>query len=149
MSAPLDTDLNLYDRDYVAWLDHLAEQIRQHDTQKIDWEHLLEEVVALGNEQRRKTESYLRQLVKHLLLYGYWTSEKVYSGKGWEIEIINFRAELANLFESKTLYNHALSHLDKVYQQAKKQASIKSGLRDLPNVCPWVMSELLDEDFLP
>ncbi|AFZ35120.1 protein of unknown function DUF29 [Stanieria cyanosphaera PCC 7437] len=149
MNVPIDTKLNLYKQDYVAWLDLLAEQIKQKKTQQIDWENLLEEIVALGNEQRRKTESYLRQLLKHLLLYAYWTSEKVYSGKGWEIEIINFRAELANLLESKTLYNHAYSRLDKVYQQARKQAALKSDLHDLPIACPWSISDILDENFLP
>ncbi|MDM3846453.1 MAG: DUF29 family protein [Aphanizomenon gracile PMC638.10] len=39
---------------------------KNRDLENLDWEHLIEEITALGNEQRRKVESYLRQLIKTL-----------------------------------------------------------------------------------
>ncbi|MDK2413652.1 DUF29 family protein [Aphanizomenon sp. PH219] len=35
--------------------------MQNRDLENVDWEHLIEEITALGNEQRHKVESYLRQ----------------------------------------------------------------------------------------
>lgn len=64
---------------------------------------MIEELEDLGNEQRRKVKSFLKQLVMYLLLYKYWKSELEYCGRGWEIEIDNFRDELEFLLESFSL----------------------------------------------
>ena len=65
----------------------------------------MEEVEDLGRAQKNKLESYLRQLLKHLLLYQYWESERDYCEQGWIEEIDNFRAELEILVRSKTFKN--------------------------------------------
>jgi hypothetical protein len=61
----------LYKEDFVLWIDKTLNQLQQKDLDKIDWEHLIEEIEALGSEQRHKVESYVKQLLKHLLLYQY------------------------------------------------------------------------------
>jgi hypothetical protein len=43
---------DLYEQDYLAWLEETAKQLRQRQTDLLDWEHLREEIEALGNEQR-------------------------------------------------------------------------------------------------
>ena len=97
---------DLYEQDYYLWLETTLEQLSQQDLACLDWKHLIEEIEALGNEQRRKVESYLKQLLIHLLLYQYWESERSYCARGWEIEINNFRDELEFLLRSKKLYNY-------------------------------------------
>ena len=69
----------IYEQDYSQWL---RVTLESRDLQNIDWENLAEEIRALGNEQKYKVESYLRQLIKHLLLYQYWESEKIYYANG-------------------------------------------------------------------
>lgn len=59
----------IYEQDYVEWLEITLRQLESHSLENIDWEHLTEEIAALENEQRHKVESYLRQLIKHLLIY--------------------------------------------------------------------------------
>ena len=105
----------IYEQDYAEWLEITLRHLECRSLENIDWEHLTEEIAALGNEQRHKVESYLRQLIKHLLLYQYWESEKSYFAKGWIEEIDNFRSELDLLLESKLLYNHSIKILGKVY----------------------------------
>lgn len=141
----------LYEKDYVLWTDTTAQQLRQRELENLDWEHLIEEVEALGNEQRRKVESYLKQLIKHLLLYQYWETERAYCANGWKEEIENFRDELEFLLRSQTLYNYALQKIDGIYIKAKKQAIIKTDLppETFSQNCPYTLEQILDSDFLP
>lgn len=143
--------VSLYEEDYVEWLDVTLAQLQNRDFQNLDWEHLIEEVEALGREQRHKVESYSLKLLIHLLLYQYWQTEKDWSGKGWEKEIDNFRLELEILLESKVLYNYLLTVLDKNYQKARKNAIRKSQLSAdiFPLNCPYSVEQLLDADWLP
>ncbi|MBR8827108.1 MAG: DUF29 domain-containing protein [Gomphosphaeria aponina SAG 52.96 = DSM 107014] len=141
----------IYTEDFLLWVDTTSEQIQQRDVENLDWEHILEEIVALGNEQRHKVESYLLRLFIHLLLYKYWETERTWSGKGWEKEIDNFRIELELLLESKNLYNHFLGQMDSIYLKARKNAIRKSKLAPeiFPESSPFSVEELLDFGFLP
>ncbi len=143
--------VSLYEEDYVEWLDVTLAQLQNRDLQHLDWEHLIEEVEALGREQRHKVESYSLKLLIHLLLYQYWQTEKNWSGRGWENEIDNFRLELEILLESKVLYNYLLTVLDKNYQKARKNAIRKSQLPAelFPQTCPYTIEQMLDADWLP
>jgi len=142
---------SLYGQDYTAWLDSTLTQLKQRNLSDIDWENLIAEIETLGREQRHKVESYLLRLFIHLLLYQYWQSERVFSGKGWEKEIDNFRLELDLLLESKALYNHFLSILQKSYTKARKFASQKSKLLTdvFPETCPYSTGQILDFGWLP
>jgi hypothetical protein len=148
---PTPANYEIYEQDYPEWLDITLNQLQNRDLENIDWEHLIEEIAALGNEQRRKVESYLLRLLIHLLLYNYWSSEKDWSGRGWEKEIDNFRLELDLLLESKVLYNHCVKILDKIYIKARKNAIRKSELSPeiFPENCPYSLTEILNPEWLP
>jgi len=143
------TVTSLYEQDFPLWLDLTLEQLQNQDLENIDWPNLVEEIAALGREQRHKVESYLIQLLKHLLLYHYWESEKPYCAKGWMDEIDGFRVQLEILLRSKTLYNFALTILDKAYDRARRSAQRKSELTQLPSRCPYSIDQILDPDFFP
>jgi hypothetical protein len=148
---PTQANYEMYEQDYPEWLDITLNQLQNRDLENVDWEHLIEEITALGNEQRRKVESYLRQLIKHLLLYQYWESEKSYCAKGWIEEIDNFRSELDLLLESKVLYNHCAKILDKIYIKARNNAIRKSELSPaiFPETCLYSLTEILNPEWLP
>ncbi|HLP87937.1 MAG TPA: DUF29 domain-containing protein [Nostocaceae cyanobacterium] len=138
---------NLYEQDYHLWLETTLKQLQTRDLENLDWEHLIEEIEALGNEQNRKLKSYLLQLLKHLLLYQYWDVPDCQNH--WEVEIDNFRVELQDLTQSKNLYNFMLTVLEEVYTNAKRQAKKKSGLNNFPENCPYNIEQILDVDYLP
>ena len=144
---PTPANYEIYEQDYPEWLDITLNQLQNRDLENVDWEHLIEEITALGNEQRRKVESYLRQLIKHLLLYQYQETEN----KGWIEEIDNFRSELDLLLESKVLYNHCAQILDKIYIKARNNAIRKSKLspKIFPENCPYSLIEILNPEWLP
>ena len=141
----------IYEQDYSQWLQLTLEQLENRDLANIDWENLAEEIRALGNEQKHKVESYLRQLIKHLLLYQYWESEKIYCAKGWLDEIDNFRSELDTLLESKVLYNHCENLIDKIYLKSRNSVMRKSGIASetIPVSCPYSLNQILDFEWLP
>lgn len=139
----------LYEEDYVQWLDITLQQLHNGDLSKVDLGNLIEEVEALGREQRHKVESYLIQLLKHLLLYEYWEAEKVYCAKGGIDEIDTFRIELEILLRSKTLSNYLISILENAYQKARRSAKLKSNLDDFPKHCPYTIQQILDPHWFP
>jgi hypothetical protein len=142
---------SLYEQDYFLWLEETYKMLENDQIKELDFLHLKEEIFSLGNEQRRKVDSYLRQLLIHLLLYQYWDSEKNRCAKGWQNEIDNFRFELELLLRSRTLYNYFLQEIEEIYVKARRQAIKKSELPSnlFPESCPFSADALLDPEFLP
>lgn len=142
---------SLYEQDYFLWLEETYKMLENDQVKELDFLHLKEEILSLGNEQRRKVDSYLRQLLIHLLLYQYWNSEKDRCAKGWQNEIDNFRFELELLLRSRTLYNYFLQEIEEIYVKARRQAIKKSELPSnlFPESCPFSADALLDPEFLP
>ena len=142
---------SLYEQDYFLWLEETYKMLENDQTKELDFLHLKEEIFSLGNEQRRKVDSYLRQLLIHLLLYQYWDSEKDRCAKGWQNEIDNFRFELELLLRSRTLYNYFLQEIEEIYVKSRRQAIKKSELPSnlFPESCPFSADALLDPEFLP
>ena len=99
----------LYEKDYVAWLQDQAEKLRSPDRNTLDWQTLAEELEEMVDERKYKAESFLIQLLSHLLLYAYW--KHPYYLPHWTDEIDNFRLELSLLFRSQVIYNHALERV--------------------------------------
>ena len=142
---------SLYEQDYFLWLEETYKMLENDQIKELDFLHLKEEILSLGNEQRRKVDSYLRQLLIHLLLYQYWDSEKDRCAKGWQNEIDNFRFELELLLRSRTLYNYFLQEIEEIYVKARRQVIKKSELPSnlFPESCPFFADALLDPEFLP
>jgi hypothetical protein len=136
----------LYEKDYVAWLQDQVEKLQSRDANALDWQTLAGELEAMVDERKYKAESFLIQLLSHLLLYAYW--KHPYYLSHWADEIDNFRLELSLLFRSKVIYNYALERFDYCYQKALRKTIRKSGLT-LPVDCPWTIDQVLDEDWLP
>ncbi|MHC5939044.1 DUF29 domain-containing protein [Nostoc sp.] len=137
----------LYEQDYHLWLETTLKQLQERDLEHLDWDHLIEEIERLGNEHKHKLESYLLQLLKHLLLYQHWSLPECKNN--WEVEIDNFRVELRKLTKSKNLYNYLLTVLEEVYIDALRQVKKKSGLNCFPQTCPYSIEQILDVDYLP
>lgn len=141
----------LYKQDFVLWVDETVKQLQNQDVENLDWHHLIEEIKGLGSEQRHKVDSYLLQLLIHLLLYQYWEEQKQWCQKGWKDEIDNFRVQLEILFASKTLYNYFDERIQEIYPKARRRAIIKTELpKDIfPEYCPFTTEELLNCEFFP
>jgi len=146
------THQQLYETDYMLWLEKTLEQIKHKQIDQIDWDNLAEEIEGLGIALHHKIDSYLRRILIYLLLYKYSTIERKKSGSDWRDKIIDLQDELESLLEqSKTLYNYFLSRIDLIYLRARRGVIQKKQLDSsiFPEKCPFSESELLDFNFYP
>ena len=58
---------NLYDRDYLQWVDDTVNKLRIGDFANLDMDNLIEEIEDLGRSQKRELNSRLKMLLEHLL----------------------------------------------------------------------------------
>jgi Domain of unknown function DUF29 len=70
----------------------------------------------------------------------------------WRLSIRHARREIADdLAENRSLHNHPAERLSLAYQRARLDAADEMGLHleKFPEVCPWTIEQILDEDLLP
>ncbi|BAQ65968.1 DUF29 domain-containing protein [Geminocystis sp. NIES-3709] len=140
---------DLYNEDYLAWYEVTLEQIKRKNITDLDLDSLKEVLENLVRDIKRSGESYLKQIIIHLLLIEYWDSEKI-NHRHWAAEITNFRDELET-----DMTNNLRKHLEKerenIYKKSVKYVLIKTGLNKkiFPNQCPYTLVQLLDDNWFP
>jgi len=136
----------LYEADETAWLDAMAELIRQGRFDRLDYAHLREYLEDMAKRDRREVKSRLLVLITHMLK---WTYQPRKRTRSWRGTILNQRWELGEDVRGGVLRNHAEEVLRKVYAQAVKQAAAETGLpaKTFPAECPYTLDQLLSEDF--
>ena len=85
----------LYDEDFYAWTQQQAQALRTHfqGDNRLDVEHLAEEVEDLGKSELQAVESFVEQIIAHLLearLFGLGRVPRPH----WRAEIVNFRQSM-------------------------------------------------------
>jgi Domain of unknown function DUF29 len=85
---------DLYDEDFYAWTQQQAEVLRTHfqGDNRLDVEHLAEEVEDLGKSELHAIESYVENIMAHLLKLDYSSLE--WPRNHWRKEILAFRRSL-------------------------------------------------------
>ena len=96
---------NVYDSDYLQWLEETIRQLKSRQVDFLDYGHLIEELEGLSRTQRKRVRSFLEQIFRHLLMYQYWQSELEYNQNHWEAELISFRNQI-NEDLTTNLRNH-------------------------------------------
>jgi hypothetical protein len=147
MSHALQSLSSIYEKDYQQWLDETILLLKNRQVDILDYEHLIEELEALGREQKNAVESLVIQIIQHLLFYQYWSSEREYNERHWRGELIGFRTQL-ELRLTTNLRNHLSNRLDYLYGKARKMTEVKTDLK-LPSENPYALAEILNEDWLP
>jgi len=140
---------DLYELDYLAWYETTLEQVKNNQLNELDLESLSEVLENLVRDTKRSGESYLRQVMIHLLLIKYWQSESI-NHRHWAAEIVNFRGELET-----DMTTNLRKYLDlvkeNVYQKALRYVITKTGLSKaiFPAQCPYTLEQLLDNNWFP
>ncbi|WP_017293788.1 DUF29 domain-containing protein [Geminocystis herdmanii] len=143
---------NLYDTDYNLWILETVKKLENKDFNSVDWDNLIEEVLDLSKRDKRKLESLLIKLIEHLLILGYWQSEKERNKGHWEREILNFQQQIIReLEDSPSLKNHLKNKFLDCYQKGCKLASKHSQLplNTFPENPIAPLEQILDENWLP
>ena len=143
------TDLKqLYEIDDSQWLEETIKLLKDHQFQELDLENLIEELEDLGKRDKNAVVSLLEQIIRHLLLLQYWTSESENNTVHWQGEIYTFRTQL-NRRITTNLRNYLESELDSIYKDALGFVKIKTqNSVNFPSECPYSLNQLLDIDWL-
>jgi hypothetical protein len=139
----------LYDVDDDEWLEQTINLLKNHQFQQLDLDNLIEELEDLGREKKNAVASLLEQIIRHLLLLQYWTTEAEYNAVHWQEEIYNFRTQLRRTITTN-LRKYLKDELTSIYQDALGFVRIKTtNLVTFPTECPYSLEQLLDRSWLP
>ncbi len=139
----------LYEADDSQWLEETIKLLKNRQFQNLDLENLIEELEELGRRDKSAVASLLDQIIRHLLLFQFWTSEHENNGVHWQSEIYTFRVQL-NRRLNTNLRNYLESELDFIYQDALGFVKIKTqNSVNFPSESIYSLSELLDLEWYP
>lgn len=141
--------MSRYDTDFIAWLEEQASLLREGRFDELDLDNLIEEIESLGRSERGAIESHLENLLMHLLKWAYQPS---YRGRSWRLSIGNSRDQAQKHLRKNPSLNAKVQELaDDAYSMAVRRASRETGLgrECFPDVCPWPLLQVMDEDFFP
>lgn len=146
----LDPELTqLYETDYLKWVELTISKLRSQDLEGIDWENLIEEIDNMGKSARSSLKSNLRVILLHLLKWQYQPSHR---SRSWQSSIIEHRLRIEDAFvESPSLRRYCIEVFDSAYVGAIQLASSETGIsqKTFPKICPYTPEQVLDPDFLP
>ena len=147
LADTLDQIAALYETDETAWLDAMAELVREGHFSALDYPHLGEYLTDMARRDRREVESRLALLIAHLLK---WTHQPDRRSGSWRATVEIQRQELARLFQSGTLRNHAVLAMADAYADGVRQAAAETGLPigRFPEHCPYTLEQLEGFDLL-
>ncbi len=138
-----------YTTDFSTWAQQTAKLLREQRWQEVDLVHLVEEVEDLGKTEKRGIASQLTRLLLHLLKWQYQPERR---SDSWLDSITDARLQIElAIQDSPSLKAYTLAQLEKSYQKARVSAAKKTclPLSVFPDVCPFLLGNILDEDWLP
>ncbi len=137
----------LYEADETAWLEAMAELIRQGRQEELDYANLREYLSDMAIRDRREVKSRLRVLLAHLLK---WMHQPEKRAGSWRATILEQQDELEDQVQSSVLRNHAEAVMADAYRKALLRAWAETGIgeKTFPAECPWTLNQLLSADVL-
>jgi DNA-directed RNA polymerase subunit L len=139
----------LYDVDDDQWLEQTINLLKNHQFQQLDLDNLIEELEDLCREKKNAVASLLEQIIRHLLLLQYWTTEAEYNTVHWQEEIYNFRIQLRRKITTN-LRKYLEDELTSIYQDVLGFVKIKTtNSVTFPTECPYSLEQLLNRSWLP
>ena len=143
----------LYDEDFYAWTQEQAKALRTHfrGDNRLDVEHLAEEVEDLGKSELQGVESFVEQIIAHLLKLDY--SGQAAPRSHWRAEILNFRQNI-NRKITPSIRRKVERALDELYYGGRQIAAAGALvhepdlIRRLPKSCPYDWDTIWHRDVL-
>jgi hypothetical protein len=142
-----------YDADFYAWTQHQAMLLRNLGKvadvpADIDFDRLAEEIEDLGKAELRTVNSLIRQILVHLIKAA--SDPKAHAFAHWRTEATTLSIDLADAYarsmrrviDMQSLWRKATKAADVTLQEHGATLS-----PDLPVECPYVLDDVLAEDF--
>lgn len=138
-----------YEQDFYGWTQEQAELLRSGHLEKIDLEHLIEEIESMGRGEKRELEHRLMALLQHLLK---WQFQPSHQGRSWRLTIQEQRREIPDVLEDNPSLKPALDAvMAKAYAKARKAASQETDIPEItfPEQCQWTFDQAVNPEFFP
>jgi hypothetical protein len=133
-----------HERDFYGWVEEQCAALREHDGARLDWEHLREELEALGRQEFRELVSRLGVLLGHLLK---WELQPERRLRSWWLSVREQRRAIARLLSQNPSLEPKLQEaLADGFQGGVDLALRETDLllRQLPAACPWSLEAALE-----
>ena len=134
-----------YETDFYQWTQQQAALLRQGQWNQVDAANLAEEIDSMGKNNRRALESYLANIVFHLLKWHYQPERR---GNSWKFSIHNGRHHAAKrLKESPSLKPQIAELIADEYPLVREYAANETGLplSTFPEQCPFTPDQITDD----
>jgi predicted nucleic acid-binding Zn-ribbon protein len=142
-----------YHSDFYSWAHQQASLLKHLQSTRLDWQNLIEEIMAAARSEERELTSRLQVLLTHLLK---WRYEPARRGGSWRATILNARDEIDELMErSPSLKNEIDRAFRNAYRRARREAGGEMNMDQreweakLPAECEWTLERVRDPDFWP
>jgi hypothetical protein len=134
-----------YESDFYQWTQEQAVLLRTGALSELDVLYIAEEIESVGNSHRHAVESYLRNIIMHLLK---WKHQSKRRGESWRLSIDTGRHQIAkHLDESPSLRPRIPLMILKEYSLARRYAAheTKIPISIFPETCPFTPEQVLGE----
>ena len=139
-----------YETDFYLWTQQQAALLRQGEFNRVDLDlaNIAEEIEDMGKSNRLALESYLHNVLMHLLKWQYQPQRR---GNSWRMSIRNGRRQIEKrLKNSPSLKPQLLAMVEEEYSPARENAADETGLplATFPEECPFTLEQITG-DFWP
>jgi hypothetical protein len=138
-----------YDQDVIAWANEQARLLRTGQFDRLDIEHLADEIEDVGKSEQRELASRMAVLLAHLLK---WQFQPARRSRSWDATIRVQRDGIARRLQRTPSLRQSLDDPDwwrDAWDDALARAIEETGLSDFPDQCPWRVAEILDPNWKP
>ena len=73
----------LYENDFILWLEEQALALTERRAAALDWDNLAEEIEGLARSDRRTLKNFLQNALLHMLELAYWEAERERNQRQW------------------------------------------------------------------
>jgi hypothetical protein len=138
-----------YETDIVAWSREQAQWLKAGRFDRLDLEHLADEIEDVGKSEQRELINRMAVLLTHLLK---WAHQPDHRSASWQVTIRNQRHGINRRLAKTPSLKADLQKSDwweDVWADALAQAAQETGLAHFPERCPWSEAQILSADFWP
>lgn len=140
-----------YEGDIIAWANEQARLLRAGLFDRLDIEHIAEEIEDVGKSEKRELESRMAVLLTHLLK---WRVQPERQGNSWRRTIMTQREGIAKRIRKTPSLKPDMEDpawWAETWADTLTITTRETGLpfEAFPEECPWSMEQIMDPDFWP
>ncbi|MFM2064019.1 MAG: hypothetical protein RLZZ507_3690 [Cyanobacteriota bacterium] len=139
---------SLYEQDFYGWTQQQANALENKLVLDLDWQHLQEEILALGRHEYRELVSRLGVLIGHLLKWEYQVENR---SRSWFLTIREQRRAIhRHLRQNPSLKSRLEEAMLDAFEAGVDLALRETNLplRTFPVTCPYMFDDIITENFL-